>query len=76
MPVTAPPLKATSNAGTIPFVAACAVRTLALTETLMPIKPHAPDNNAPTTKPIAVVIPKKYATNMANATPTMVIVLY
>jgi len=54
MPVIAPPRKATSNAGPMPRVAACAVRTLARTETFMPMKPQAPDRTAPTTKPIAL----------------------
>ena len=76
MPVTAPPLKATSNAGAIPPVAAWAVRTFAFTDTFIPIKPHAPDNTAPTTNPMAVVTPKNMATNIANATPTIAIVLY
>ena len=51
MPVMAPPLKATSSAGPMPFVAACAVRTLARTEMFMPMNPHAPDSSAPSTKP-------------------------
>ena len=55
MPVMAPPLKATSSAGPMPCVAACAVRTLARTDTFMPMKPQAPDSTAPMTKPTAVV---------------------
>ena len=59
MPVIAPPLKATSSAGPMPCVAACAVRTLARTETFMPMKPQAPDSTAPITKPTAVVPSRK-----------------
>ncbi len=55
MPVMAPPRKATSSAGPMPRVAACAVRTLARTETFMPMKPQAPESTAPMTKPMAVV---------------------
>ena len=57
MPVMAPPLKATSSAGPMPLVAACAVRTLARTDTFMPMKPQAPDSTAPITKPTALVTP-------------------
>jgi hypothetical protein len=39
-------------------VAACAVRTLARTETFMPMKP-APDSTAPIRKPIATSQPRK-----------------
>ena len=35
------------------LVAACAVRTLARTETFMPMKPAAPESTAPMAKPIA-----------------------
>ena len=35
------------------MVAACAVRTLARTETFMPMKPAAPDSTAPIAKPTA-----------------------
>ena len=76
MPVTAPPLNATSRAGPMPPVAACAVLTLALTDTFMPMKPHAPDSTAPTTKPRAVVVLKKSPIKIARVTPTMAMVLY
>jgi hypothetical protein len=56
MPVMAPPLKATSSAGPMPLVAACAVRTLARTDTFMPMKPQAPESTAPSTKPAAVIL--------------------
>ncbi len=61
MPVMAPPRKATSSAGPMPRVAACAVRTLARTDTFMPMKPQAPDSTAPMTKPMAVVGSRKTA---------------
>ena len=76
MPVMAPPLNATSKAGPIPLVAACAVRTLALTEIFMPMKPQAPESTAPITKPMAVVMSKNTAMRMAKTTPTMAMVLY
>ena len=76
MPVMAPPLNATSSAGPMPRVAACAVRTLARTETFMPMKPQAPDSTAPTTKPSAVRLPRKKKISTASTTPTMAIVLY
>ena len=76
MPVTAPPRNATSRAGPMPRVAAWAVRTLALTEMFMPIKPHAPDSTAPSTKPMAVLPSRKTPINTAKATPTHAMVLY
>ena len=76
MPVMAPPLKATLSAGPMPCVAACAVRTLARTETFMPMKPQAPESTAPITKPTAVVPSRKTPIRMASTTPTMAIVLY
>ena len=53
MPVTAPDLKEISSPSASDFVAACAVRTLARTETFMPMKPAAPDRTAPIRKPSA-----------------------
>ena len=47
MPVMAPALKASSSPPASDVVAACAVRTLARTETFMPMKPAAPDSTAP-----------------------------
>ena len=47
MPVMAPALKAISRPPPSELIAACAVRTLARTETFMPMKPAAPDNTAP-----------------------------
>src|SRR5574340_855250 len=76
MPVIAPPLKAMFSAGPIPFVAACAVRTLARTETFMPMKPHAPDSTAPRTNPGAVTLSRNTAIRSASTTPTIAIVRY
>ena len=76
MPVMAPPRKATSSAGPMPRVAACAVRTLARTDTFMPMKPQAPDSTAPMTKPMAWWQSRKTPIRMASTTPTMAMVLY
>ena len=76
IPVIAPPLKATLRASFIPLVAASAVRTFARTDTFIPMKPHAPERTAPTTKPIAVAKSKKSAIRMVRITPTIAIVLY
>jgi hypothetical protein len=59
MPVIAPALKASSSPPASDVVAACAVRTLARTETFMPMKPAAPDRIAPIRKPIATCTPRK-----------------
>ena len=58
------------------MVAACAVRTLARTETFMPMKPQAPDSTAPSTKPTAVRMSMKKPISTASATPRMAMVLY
>ena len=76
IPVMAPPLNATFSASFIPMVAACAVRTLALTETFIPIKPQAPDKTDPMTKPTAVAISKKRPINIVRIKPTTAMVLY
>ena len=76
MPVMAPPRNATSSAGPMPRVAACAVRTLARTETFMPMKPQAPDSKAPITKPTAVLPSRNTPIRSARMTPTMAMVLY
>lgn len=55
----APPLKASSNAGPISFIATCAMQTFAFTDRFMQINPQAPDNTAHTAKPMALVAPKK-----------------
>ena len=59
MPVTAPDLKATSRPPPSDTVAAWAVRTLARTETFMPMKPAAPDSTAPIRKPTPTCQPRK-----------------
>ncbi len=78
MPVMAPPLKLTLSAEFRLTVAACAVRTLARTETNMPMKPARPDSTAPMAKPIAVGQPscgtKPITRN--RMTPTMAMVRY
>ena len=76
MPVMAPPRNATSSAGPMPWVAAWAVRTLARTETFMPMKPQAPERMAPTTKPMAVVASRKAPIKSASTMPTSAMVLY
>ena len=76
IPVIAPPLKATLSASFMPTVAACAVRTFALTDTFMPIKPQAPDNTAPRTNPMAVAMSKNSAIKIVSTMPTIAIVLY
>ena len=72
----APPRNATSSAGPIPWVAACAVRTFARTDTFMPMKPQAPDNTAPNTKPAAVFVSRNTAIKIVKITPTIAIVRY
>ena len=59
MPVTAPALKARSRPPASEPMAACAVRTLARTETFMPMKPAAPESTAPIRKPIATSQPSR-----------------
>ena len=78
MPVMAPPLKLTLSAVLRLTVAACAVRTLARTETNMPMKPAAPDRMAPIAKPIAVGQPRPGTKAMTrnSTTPTMAMVRY
>ena len=59
MPVTAPALKARSRPWPRLFCAATAVRTLARTDTFMPMKPVAPDSTAPIRKPTAEYLPRQ-----------------
>ena len=59
MPVMAPARKASSSPPASEPIAACAVRTLARTDTFMPMKPAAPDRIAPTAKPTATSQPRK-----------------
>jgi hypothetical protein len=59
-------------------VAACAVRTLARTDTFMPMKPVAPERIAPTAKPSAVGQPSPGTKMMIRkmTTPTIAMVRY
>ena len=57
IPVMAPPRNATFSAAGMPSVAAWAVRTLARTETFIPMKPQAPERMAPSAKANAVAMP-------------------
>ena len=77
MPVMAPPLKLTLSAVLRLTVAACAVRTLARTETNMPMKPAAPERMAPIANPIAVdQLPSARPITRNSTTPTMAMVMY
>ena len=76
MPVMAPALKARSRPPASELMAACAVRTLARTETFMPMKPVTPESMAPMAKPIATSQPSSRPTMMKMMTPTMAIVVY
>ena len=76
MPVMAPDLKAMSRPAARLLEAACAVRTLARTETCMPMKPAAPDSTAPIRKPIAAVAEAATRPSRNTTTPTMAIVVY
>ncbi len=77
MPVIAPALKAMSRPAARPLLAAaCVVRTLARTDTFMPMKPAAPDSTAPMAKPIATVQPSTKMPITKMMTPTMAMVMY
>ncbi len=76
MPVTAPDLKAMSRPAARLLEAACAVRTLARTETFMPMKPAAPDRTAPIRKPIAAATESSHQASRSTTTPTMAMVVY
>ena len=71
MPVMAPDLKASSRPPASDLVAACATRTLARTDTFMPMKPVAPDSIAPTRKPTATSQPSVKPRMTKITTPTM-----
>ena len=53
-----------------------AVRTLARTETFMPMKPAAPESTAPIRKPTAASLPRRMNSRMRMTTPTMAMVVY
>ena len=76
MPVIAPALKARSRPPASDFVAAWAVRTLARTDTFMPMKPAAPESTAPMTKPMATGTPSRKPMRTRMTMPTMPIVVY
>ena len=76
MPVTAPALNAMSRPPASDLVAACAVRTLARTETFMPMKPAAPESIAPIRKPIATSVPSRSQRPTKTTTPTIAMVMY
>jgi len=76
MPVIAPARNAIVNPACRLVCAAAAVRTLARTDTFMPIKPVAPDSVAPITKPIAAIGPMNTNTITATITPTSAIARY
>src|SRR4029078_12758698 len=62
----APDLKASSSPPASDLVAACATRTLARTETFIPMNPVAPDRIAPTANPAAT---SRARETRANAKP-------
>ena len=76
MPVMAPARKASVRPCCSPVCAAAAVRTLARTDTFMPMKPVAPESTAPSTKPMAEICPSVMKIIAATATPTMAMVVY
>ena len=55
----APARNASSSPPASEPMAACAVRTLARTDTFMPMKPAEPDRMAPTAKPMPTSQPSK-----------------
>ena len=76
--MTAPPRKATLSAGARPPRAASAVRTLARTETIMPMKPAAPESIAPIKKPMAAACQRQREADDhdRSTTATIAIVVY
>ncbi len=82
MPVTAPPLKATSSALETPERADSATRAFARTETFMPMKPAAPEKMPPIRKPIAIRMPsaseasRAIASTIASTTATPAMIVY
>ena len=76
MPVTAPALNATDRPSARLTLAAWVVRTLARTDTSMPMKPAAPESAAPTAKPIATGIDRSHQTMAKMMTPAIAMVVY
>ena len=70
MPMTAPPLKATSRAGARPMRAAAVVRTLAFVATRMPAQPATADATAPSTKERAMSGLRASSPSLAKARST------
>ena len=76
MPVIAPALKEMSRPRASDSEAPCAVRTLARTETFMPMKPAAPDRIAPIAKPIATGHDSSRPSTTKITAPTAAMVRY
>ena len=76
MPVMAPALNEMSRPRASDSEAPCAVRTLARTDTFMPMKPAAPDRIAPIRKPMATVQESSRPSTMKMTTPTTAMVAY
>ena len=76
MPVIGAGAEGESRPPASELVAACAVRTLARTETCMPMKPAAPESTAPIRKPTATSQPSRQPTMTKMTTPTMAMVVY
>ena len=72
----APERKAIERPAPSDCEAACAVRTLARTETSMPMKPAVPESIAPMAKPIAAVTESSHQARTKTTTPTMAMVVY
>ena len=76
MPVIAPERKAMARPAARLLLAAWAVRTLARTETIMPMKPAEPERMAPIRKPMPTVIDRNQAMMTNTTTPTAAMVVY
>ena len=72
----APDLKASSRPPPSEPIAAWAVRTLARTDTFMPMKPARPESTAPIAKPTATSQPRNQPTTRKITTPTPAMVVY
>ena len=76
MPVMAPALNEMSRPRASESEAPCAVRTLARTETFMPMKPAMPESTAPMRKPTATGQDSRKPRITKMTTPTPAMVLY
>ena len=76
MPVIAPALNEMSSPRASDSEAPCAVRTLARTETFMPMKPAAPDSSAPIRKPTATGQESSRPSTTKITAPTTAMVAY